>query len=234
MPPMGGMPTAAPGGAAGADPFMSAMQEEKKMQYAQMQKAQAAKFAQQTAAQTNGANTGVTPNMFFNQMLQMMGNQGGQNQNQQQNTMMLAAMQNMMQQMSMNKQEEKPQEAPQPEAATPPPDTSNGAFKSLFNNAATSATTGMRHSDITGSTQSNSFSAFGGAPSSGPESARGSEPPNPFSNFGSAPAPPAAAPQPAADANNGFSGGFSNSGWSSTPNTQAQQPPSDNPFDMFK
>jgi len=223
-----------PGAGTQADPFMSAMQEEQKLQYEQMQKAQAAKLAQQTAAQANGSNAGVTPNMFFQQMFQMMGNQGGQNQ--QQNAMMLAAMQSMMQQMSVGNQEgdtnAESKTAPAP-APAPQRDTSNGAFKSLFNNAATSATTGARHSDITGSTSSHSFNSFDQAPSSMPGSARDHEPSNPFSNFGSAPEPPAPA-QPPTQSDDIFNGGFSNSGWSGGQTTPAQPAPSNNPFDMFK
>lgn len=219
----------------GSDPFMAAMQEEKKLQYAQMQKAQAAKLAQQTAAQPNGENTGVTPNMFFQQMMTMMAGQGGGNN---QNAAMLAQMQQMMQQMSMNnQQQEAPKEEPQPEAAfTPPPDTSNGAFKSLFNNAADTAT-GTRKSDLGFPSSSyNSFNSFAPPAPITPEPSRASEPANPFSSFGAPePAPPAQAPAPA-DVNGFGSGGFSNSGWSGGAAPTQSQPaaPSNNPFDMFK
>jgi hypothetical protein len=217
----------------GYDPFMAAMQEEKKLQYVQMQKAQATKLAQQTAAQQNGENTGVTPNMFFQQMMNMMASQGGGNN--QQNAAMLAQMQLMMQQMSMNTQDEAPKKDVQQEASfTPPPDTSNGAFKSLFNNAADTAT-GSRKSDSGfPSSSSNSFNSFSSPTVNNPEPFRASEPANPFSTFET---PSQASPSQAAptDASGFGSGEFSNSGWSGGTPTQSQPAaPSNNPFDMFK
>lgn len=211
--------------------------DQHKIQYENRQKAQAAQMAQQTAVQPGANNTGMTPNMLL-QMMQMMNNGGN---NPAQNTMMMAAMQNMMQQMNINNnQAEVPTEEPKPEPAfTAKPDTSNGAFKSLFNNAANSAGSGTatRKSDLGGAPQTNSFNAFGA--SSMPETAhqRSSEPANPFNNFGttpSAPTPPTTTTEP----NNMFNAGFSNSGWSGGDNNQmqnpAQPPPSNNPFDMFK
>lgn len=231
---------AATAGPSTDDPFAMAMQEQQKLQYEKMQKEQAEKLAQQNAAasQPGGSNTGITPNMFMQQMFTMMQNQGSGNQ--QQNAMMMAAMQNMMSQMSMNNQQnEAPKEEPKPEPAFPPQeDKSNGAFKSLFNNAAGSAMTGggaARHSDLGGAPQSNAFGAFGGsAAPSAPQ--RTSEPANPFGDFGASTMPGSAPPATNTEQNNMFGTPFSNSGWSGgeAPQSQASAQPSSNPFDMFK
>jgi len=219
-----------------ADPFASVFEEQKKLQYEKMQKEQAAKLAQQNSPQPGGAAGGMTPNMLL-QMMQMMQNQaaGG---NQQNNAMMLAAMQNMMQQMSLNNQNNQSAEAPKEEPKTdtglaPLPDKTNGAFKSLFNDAATSSVSGSgptRHSDLGGAQQTSNFGGFGGSPApSAPQ--RTSEPANPFGNFGTTPTPPPASTEP----NNMFSTPFSNSGWSGGDSNQTQAPaqPSSNPFDSF-
>ena len=205
------------------DPFASVFQEQHKQQLANNQ-------PQHPSAA--GANTGVTPNMFFQQMMAMMQNSSG---NPQQNAMMMATMQTMMQQMSMNNpqatQPEPP--APEPESFLPKPDPSKGAFKSLFNNAAQSSTlgsSGARHSDL-GHQNNSAFSAFGGSPYTA-EPQRVSEPANPFGNFQSTPAAPTQTPNTNSQSNSLSSGQFSNSGWSS--GQPAQNNASSNPFDMFK
>jgi hypothetical protein len=231
------------GGANSDDPFAMVLQEQQKQQYENMQKAQAAKQNQQKSADpapSNG-NTGVTPNMFFQQMMQMMQNQGQNNPNQQ--AMMMAAMQNMMGQMSVNPQaQQQQQQEAEPEQPVPPPqqDKSNGAFKNLFSNAAaTSVGSGQRHSNLNVNTSDQNSSAFGnfdsGAFNKGQP--RSSDPQNPFGNFGGqAQTQPQAQAQPNNNmfdtqfSNSGFSGGNQNSGQ----NKGTKQGASSNPFDMFK
>lgn len=230
------------------DPFAMAMHEQQKQEYERMQKAQAQKMMQQNFSNVNTNSnqqmptnmSGMTPNMFL-QMMQMMQNSGQGNPNQ--NAMMMAAFQNMMQQMSLNSQNAPTQEA-EPEAPPmpqPQQDKSNGAFKSLFNNAASSSLGGSatRHSDLGSQSHTQSSSPFNqfGAPASQPSNTRTSEPANPFGNFGSSSGgmgggAPAQAPNifDTQFSNSGFSGGQSSNNQSQPSN----QPASTNPFDMFK
>lgn len=221
-----------------SDPFAMAMHEQHKEHFEQMQKTQAAKMAQQTPTETTGVSanpSGITPNMFFQQMFSMFQNSGQVNPNQQ--AMMMAAMQNMMQQMSMKGQQPAPQETttPPPPVAEPPQDKTNGAFKNLFMNEAASSLSGpgTRHSDLGSkpTTQSTGFGGFGGfGQSSGISSTqpRTSEPSNPFGNFGT---------QQTTTQSNIFDTQFSNSGFTggqSSGSSSSNQPASSNPFDMFK
>lgn len=210
-----------------SDPFASVFQEQHKQQYAGNQPQNYT-----NSAPTAAANAGVTPNMFFQQMMSMMQNSSG---NQQQNAMMMATMQTMMQQMALNNPQNTQTEppVPEPESFIAKPDPSNGAFKSLFNNAAqstTSGSSGVRHSDL-GHQSNNAFGAFG-SQASGTEAQRTSEPVNPFGNFQSTPAPPVQTTNTSSPSNNLNTAQFQNSGWSSSAPTQNNA--SSNPFDMFK
>jgi hypothetical protein len=204
-----------------SDPFASVFNEQQKQHFANNQ-------AQN--APSPGGNNGVTPNMFFQQMMSMMQNSNG---NQQQNAMMMATMQNMMQQMAVkNPQGTNPEpQAPEPESLLVQTDPSNGAFKSLFNNAAQSTTSGAgsgRYSHL--ASQNNG--AFGNS-TFATESQKVSEPANPFGNFGSSSAPPMQMTNTTSQSNNLGSAQFPNSGWSSS-EQPVQNNASSNPFDMFK
>jgi hypothetical protein len=212
------------------DPFANAMQEQQKQQFQNVQNT-----AQQNASSPGAQNTGVTPNMFFQQMMSMMGNQGG-NANPQQNAMMMAAMQNMMKQMSLNNQQPQQQQQepePEPSPVVQKPDPSKGAFKNLFNDAKTSSmgTGGTRFSNASSNTaqsHNSGFDAFGASATQ--SQPRNSEPANPFGGFGSE------QPQ-TTNSNDLFGTQFGNSGWgggNSGTTQQNTQPSSSNPFDMFK
>lgn len=210
------------------DPFASIIEEQQKKQSEEMQKAQAAKFMQQPApAAPGGYNqppTGMTPNMFFQQMMAFMQSASGQQPNTNQNAMMMAAMQNMMAQMSMNNQAAVPKQEPQEtlleESA---PDPNKGMFKSLFNDATTSAFSQQKPSDFgfkaqhTAPTAAPTTSPY--APFSAPAPApatvtRHSEPSNPFGSFGSNTAPSSGA-MGTSQSTGLFDTQFSNSGFKS-------------------
>jgi hypothetical protein len=228
----------------GDDPFASAIHEQQKQHYEQLQKSQAEKLAQNLyknspSTQPGAPATGVTPNMFFQQMMQMMQNSGQSNPSQA--AMMMATMQQMMNAMTLNNQNSQ-QNTPQETAPSPPPptqpapDPSKGMFKNLVNNAASSLSSGgARHSDLGSKpqpTQSNAFNPFG-APAASSTNTRTSEPSNPFGSFGFDSAP---TPQTTTQ-NSMFNTQFSNSGFSGgQPSSQNHSTPaaSSNPFDMFK
>ena len=228
--------------ATGDDPFASAIHEQQKQRYEQIQKSQAEKLAQNLykgspIIQPGAGATGVTPNMFFQQMMSVMQNSGQSNPSQA--AMMMATMQQMMNAMTLNSQQSASQEA----APTPPPviqqapDPSKGMFKNLVNNAASSLSSGgTRHSDLGSKPITSSSTAFNpfGAPAASSTHTRTSEPSNPFGSFGFDSTPP---PQPTTQ-NSIFNTQFSNSGFSgSQPSNQSHSTTpaaSSNPFDMFK
>lgn len=217
------------------DPFANVLQEQQKQQLQNMQN------KSQNMGSPGGQATGITPNMFFQQMMAMMGNQGA-SANPQQNAMMMAAMQNMMKQMSLNNQQpqqqpEVPKEEPEQPSAFSKPDPSNGAFKSLFNNAASTSKGpgggGARFSDLgsqSSQPQNSAFDAFGSSSTQNQAQTRASEPANPFGGFGGQ-------QTQTSNSNDMFNTQFGNSGWgggNSGSTQQNTQPSSSNPFDMFK
>ena len=176
------------------DPFASVIEEQQKKQNEELQKAQAAKFMQQTIPTAPGSytqpTTGMTPNMFFQQMMSFMQNASGQS-NPSQNAMMMAAMQQMMAQMSVNNQATAPKQEPQESLLeTSAPDPNKAMFKSLFTNATSSTFSEPEPSGFSfkSSTSTTSPYAQFTAPTPAPVT-RHSEPSNPFGTFGGTPAP---------------------------------------------
>lgn len=171
------------------DPFASIIEEQQKKQNAELQKAQAAKLMQQT---TPTAPVGITPNILFQQMMAFMQSASGQQPNVSQNAMMMAAMQNMMAQMTMNSQAAAQKQEPKETLLEEPaPDPNKAMFKSLFNDATSTAFSQPKPSDFGFKAQYSSSTAAPAASSYSPFSAptpapvtRHSEPTNPFGSFG--------------------------------------------------
>lgn len=212
----------------GDDPFSIAIQEQNKQKQIELQKAQAAKLAAQhtatAATGAPGASTGITPNMFMQQMMAMMQTQPQNNQN---TAMMFAAMQNMMSQMSMNSGTVAPK-VHEPEPIIEPAPKTNTAFTSLFNSAASSSIKGSTPKPHT-TTQSStsSWNAFGSSASAAPSAPLQSDP---FGGF------PTTQSSSTTNSNSIFDTPFSNSGFggSSSFPSSSSGGSSSNPFDMFK
>lgn len=209
------------------DPFASVIEEQKQKTIEEMKKAQTAKMTQQSSAPLPAGfaqpTTGITPNMFFQQMMNFM--QNANQSNPSQSAMMMAAMQQMMSQMTVG---QAPAQAPEtaeekpfvPEAR---PDPNQAMFKNLFNDATSSTFTEPKRSSI-GSKPHGTPMTFSSPPAKGPDMS------NPF---GGAFSSSGGAPQ----SNNLFDTQFTNSGFTSGGSSGGAKPSgsaSTNPFDLFK